>query len=388
MHDGFICPVCGNKDPRLIGTLNGKPYCRKCVCFRGEEASNKYIPHKNAGYKLKYELSNEQKVLSKKIVDNFINGIDTLVYAVCGSGKTEISYDVICYAMAKGMHVGFALPRRDVVVELFERIQDAFPSSKVVAVYGGHCDVLEGDCIVLTTHQLYRYPNYFDLLVMDEIDAFPFKDNEVLQAFYKNSLRGHCLLMSATPSKKVVDSFKGKDKCILTLHTRFHKKPIPEPRMMIAFSVLKTIKLIALLKRYEKERKPALVFVPSIEQSKSLAFAISLFIKGGTYINSQRKDRTDVIRNFKKGIYHYLVTTAVLERGVTIANCQVVVYDADSYVYNAATLVQIAGRAGRKANHPDGDVVFIGETKTEAMQNAIKEIQYCNTFLQGVHETF
>ena len=383
----FCCPRCGNTDPRLIGNRLGVLYCRRCISFLGDELTPPPLQAKTVGFHLSYSLSKEQKALSDTILDNFKNGIDTLVYAVCGSGKTEISYGVIGYAMSKGMHVGFALPRRDVVIELVERIQEAFPQSKVVAVYGGHTSELEGDCIVCTTHQLYRYPNYFDLLVMDEIDAFPFKGSEVLQSFYEKSVCGHTLMMTATPSRKVIDAFKAKNKRILCLHTRFHKKPIPEPVIQPRFSFFKFFCLVRLLAKYEKESKPVMVFVPTIDDSRRIALLLRVRFPQGTYVNSQREDRSKVISRFKQGKYRYLVTTAVLERGVTVANCQVIVYEADHIVYDAATLVQIAGRAGRKSSAPKGDVIFIAETESEGMKRAIEEIKYCNTFLQGVHET-
>lgn len=373
---------------RLVGDRRGTLYCRKCIAFLGDELSPSPLQATTVGFHLSYSLSKEQQELSNKILSNYKNGIDTLVYAVCGSGKTEISYGVIGYAMSKGLHVGFALPRRDVVIELVERIKDAFPKNKIIAVYGGHTDELEGDCIVCTTHQLYRYPDYFDLLVMDEIDAFPFKGSEVLQAFYEKSVHGHTLMMTATPSRKVIDMFKGNGKSILSLHTRFHKKPIPVPKIKISFSLFKIASLMRFLSQYEREHKPVLVFVPTIDDSRRLSILLHPFFKQGTYVNSQRADRSRVISMFKQGKYHYLVTTAVLERGVTIANCQVIVYEADHPVYDAATLVQIAGRAGRKANAPKGDVIFIAETESEGMKNAIDEIKYCNTFLQGLHETF
>ena len=384
----FACPLCGNTDPRLIGLLNGKPYCRRCISFKGEEAELKPLYPKKAPIRLSYELSPEQKQLSDKLVENYKNGIDTLVYAVCGSGKTEISYALISYALSKGQTVGFALPRRDVVIELYGRIREVFPRNTIIPVYGGHTSKLEGDCIILTTHQLYRYPHYFDLLIMDEIDAFPFKDSEVLHAFYKNSMRGHCLLMSATPSKKVVDEFKGEGKDILTLHTRFHKKPIPVPRTILSISYGKFIELVKILKRFVKEKKPVMVFVPTIYMSIRLWRWLSLFVKHGTYINSKRCNRDLLIADFKKGVYQYVVTTAVLERGVTVKNCQVVVYNADDRIYSSATLIQISGRAGRKIDAPNGEVIFIAEEKTKEIENAIHEIEYCNSFLQGVHEKF
>ena len=122
--------------------------------------------------------------------------------------------------------------------------------------------------------------------------------------------------------------------------------------------------------------------------SESLASLLKLFIPQGTCIHSKSEHRTKIIQSFKEGKYAYLVTTAVLERGVTIENCQVIVFHADSKIYDAAALIQISGRAGRKSKAPLGEVYFIAERESEGMIRAIEEIQYCNTFLQGVHEAF
>ena len=88
--DSFVCSACGNNNPKYIGIRKGKPYCRKCITFRGQEASGYYIQSDIAEYELHYELTEDQKRLSKQLVDNYKTGIDSLVHAVCGSGKTEI----------------------------------------------------------------------------------------------------------------------------------------------------------------------------------------------------------------------------------------------------------------------------------------------------------
>lgn len=381
MKNQFTCPRCGNTDPRYVGIKNGEPYCRRCIAFQGQEAVNEPLPPKSVELSLPYSLSKDQKALSDRIVSNFIQGIDTLVYAVCGSGKTEISYAVIAYAMSKGMKVGFALPRRDVVIELYHRLKSAFPDQKVIAVYGGNNDTIEGDLIILTTHQLYRYPEYFDLLVMDEIDAFPFKGNEALIGLYKKSLKGHCLMMSATPSRAIVSEFSVGNREMLTLHTRFHKQPIPVPR---AQNVLAPAQIMYLLKKlcvYQKEKKPCFVFVPTVELSESIFNQLKYFLPNGDYVSSKRPERTEIIEKFKKGELQYLITTAVLERGITVKNLQVIVLRADNAIYDAAALIQIAGRAGRKADAPTGEVIFYYERLTSAISKAIEEIRYCNTFL-------
>jgi competence protein ComFA len=283
--------------------------------------------------------------------------------------------------MARGLRVGFALPRRDVVIELYYRLKSAFPHNSIVAVYGGNTTRLEGDCIILTTHQLYRYPNYFDLLVMDEIDAFPFKGNDVLIAMYKRSLKGHCVMMSATPSEAVIKVFPGEGHAILELRTRFHKHPIPVPKTITVPSIFQLLFVIRRLRVYGKEGKPCLIFVPTVEDAELLFQKLSMFVKGGDYVSSKRRMREAIISKFKKGGYSYLVTTAVLERGVTVKGVQVVVYGADDPIYDSAALIQIAGRVGRKKGAEDGDVFFLAKEESKSMRKAIKEIQFCNTFL-------
>ena len=283
--------------------------------------------------------------------------------------------------MSQGMNVGFALPRRDVVIELFFRLKDAFPKNRIVAVYGGHSKTLTGDCIILTTHQLYRYPNYFDLLVLDEIDAFPFKGNEVLEALFFHSLRGHYMMMSATPSKEVVARFQKPGHMMLTLRTRFHRHPIPVPKLIRTPFFVQYLVLLSKLREFYQAKKPVFIFVPSVDLSASLFAFLSRRFPKGNYVSSKREGREQIIADFKQGKYLYLVTTAVLERGVTVANLQVIVFRADDAIYDAAALIQIAGRAGRKANGPTGKVYFIASKESEGIARAKSEIEFCNTFL-------
>ena len=57
----YSCPVCGNTDIHSIGYLNDKPYCRRCISFKGEEVGYKLSYPKKVPIHLSYELSQEQK---------------------------------------------------------------------------------------------------------------------------------------------------------------------------------------------------------------------------------------------------------------------------------------------------------------------------------------
>ena len=286
--------------------------------------------------------------------------------------------------MKRELSVGFALPRRDVASELFIRIKEAFKNNTVTLVIGGLTDKLNADIVVLTTHQLYRYPSYFDLLILDEIDAFPFRDNELLNTFFYQSVKGNFILMSATVTEENIKQFSTGNNEILYLNTRFHRKPLPVPEIKIRYSVAKIIFIIKKLKQYKKEKKPVLIFAPTIDIANKLYRIISIFLKNGNIVSSKAVKRSEIIEHFRNKQYDYLVTTAVLERGVTIANLQVIIFKADHDLYDEGSLIQISGRVGRKFYAPDGEVIFLASKITEAMESAIKTIKEKNKDLQNL----
>ena len=166
------CKLCGNSDKRYFGKINEKYYCRKCINFKGqlafkEETSKDHI------LSLNFDLSSAQEDISFSIAKARNQKKNVFLYAVTGAGKTELVYRAMLDTLKEGGRVGFAIPRKDVVIDLYPRIKSAFPKTKVIKVHGGNTTVLDGEIVILTTHQLYRYPKYFDFLVFDEIDAFP-----------------------------------------------------------------------------------------------------------------------------------------------------------------------------------------------------------------------
>ncbi len=377
----FVCERCGESDPKYIGYRNGKPYCRRCIKFKGESAPVKESKETDNALQIQYSLTKEQRRISTRIIKNYIEGTSTLIKAVCGAGKTELVYGVISYALSKGHSVGFAIPRRDVVIELEERIRRAFPKNSVVSVYGGHHEILSADIVILTTHQIYRYEQYFDLLIMDEVDAFPFSGDPMLLHFSEGSVKRVLVMMSATPEYSLIHYFDEPKHEILELNTRYHHHGLPIPKIVTPIVFLKFDYLLKKLDEYRILKKPVLIFVPTIKIGEKLYKQLKERISGGNFVHSKRRGRQTIINDFKHGKYRYLVTTAVLERGVTIKNLQVIIYDADHEVYTQAALVQISGRVGRKYDAPEGEVIFISSYVTDEMEKAQAEIKSRNLFL-------
>lgn len=381
----YYCPKCGNKNLEMFGLKNGKIYCRKCINFKTDKPI-KYQPLERREIKptLKYQLSKEQMIISKNLLKEFKKHNNSLVHAVCGAGKTEIVLDVITYAIIQGFRVGFAIPRKDVVIELYGRFKNIFPTLKIISIYGGNTSILEGDFLILTTHQLFRYEKYFDLLVVDEIDAFPFHGSDILMHQLKNSVRGNYVYMSATPPEKILKEFKESGNKIFKLFTRFHRKPLPVPKVKEIFSPFNYLYLIFILRKFTKSNKPVFVFAPTISICKRVYFIISKFISSVNIVHSKHPDRNKIIEQFKKGKIKTLITTAVLERGVTIKDLQVVIFNADHYLYDSSSLIQISGRAGRKIDAPGGEVIFICEKSNRDIEKCIEEIKKANTDLQAM----
>lgn len=375
----FECEVCGNTNPLFFGYFKGEIYCRKCIRFLikdniyEDEVFN--IPYID----LNYKLTKKQEDISIELLNNFKENKNSLVHAVCGAGKTELTIRVIQYCILNKLKVCFAIPRKDVVIELYYRFKNIFKNNNVIYLCGSHSDEKNGDLIILTTHQLYRYNNFFDLIILDEIDAYPFKNNQVLQSFLKRSLKGNIILMSATFLKEDKEYFKKENYLILELYERFHKDDIPIPTIIKKTGIFKLIYLIKKIKSFIKEDKSLLIFVPTISLSKNLYLFLSLFIKKGSYLNSKVNNRREIIDKFIKKEIKYIVTTSVLERGITIENLQVIIYDSYHKIYDVQTLIQISGRVGRKKNYTKGEIIFLSYKTTKAMKDAINEINYQNT---------
>lgn len=371
------CEICLAEDDKYFAFNNGKIYCRRCITFKGEKAKINNSSNNEVILDLKYNLSKKQEEISSNVLKAFINHQNVLINAVCGSGKTELVYKTIEYCLKHKLQVGFAIPRKDVVIDLFPRLKDAFPHQKVISIYGGHTNNLSGDIIILTTHQLYRFENYFDLLILDEVDAFPFYNNQLLNTMFKKSVKGNYIMMSATSLDNIKEEIIKQNGLIFTLNKRYHNHPLPVPTIK-EFFIGKNIYLIYKLNKFLKCNKPTLIFVPTIKICERLYIFLKVFFKNGECVHSQKKNREEMIENFKKNKALFLVTTSILERGVTIKNLQVIVYNADNYLFDSKALIQIAGRVGRKIDAYDGEVVFLGGYNSTSMQEAKRKILQAN----------
>lgn len=379
------CERCFNEDDTYFYFDGEKYYCRKCVGFGrvdvGELPEKKVYPCKKHRIrpKLEFPLTPYQKKLSDELVENVKNGQDTLVYATTGAGKTELVFEAITWALNHGKKVGFAIARRQVVLEICERLKKAFPKLNVIAVCQGFTDIDDGDLIVCTMHQLYRYYQTFDLLIMDEVDAFPYKNNEVLEAIAMHSCIGVKIYLTATPSEKMLQEVhEGKLK-MLELFVRPHGKPLIVPQVICCPFIFQLLHCLWLLMHTQKQ---VLVFVPTIRLCEQLSY-LKMFLNCES-LTSKTVNKEEIMDKFRKKEIQFLFTTTLLERGITIKGVDVFVLKSDHGVFDEASLIQIIGRVGRDFHNPTGTGIFYCEHQSKEIKKCLNTLRRMNEALQNM----
>ena len=127
----------------------------------------------------------------------------------------------------------------------------------------------------------------------------------------------------------------------------------------------------------QKERIPFLVFVPEIEMANRISglFKMILNVECCT---SKTEKKDEIIEKMKKKELSGLICTTVLERGITFEGVDVCVFHADHHVFTSASLIQIAGRVGRKTSRPTGDCLFLTFYQSDEVIESVRMIEYAN----------
>lgn len=405
----YECQRCHNQKRSLFATIpctrceTTHVYCRKCIemgrilaceplyVWSGKQP--KWPFHESACL-WKGKLTDVQQIAADRIVQSVQNHeAELLVWGVCGAGKTEMLFRGIAEALKHGKRICIATPRADVVRELYPRFKMAFPEVNIQALYGGSEDK-DGSVqfIIATTHQLLRFYKAFDVVIIDEIDAFPYHADPSLPYATKRAKKqiSTMIYLTATPRKEQSDRVKKGTLPHVFVPRRFHGHPLPIPHLKMNFSLQKNLRrnlppqaFMTWLKSRKKPNRQLLIFVPTIQLAEKMTKTLGyLCVKEKVIqttdniqaVHAEDPNRENKVNQFREKRLTVLITTTILERGVTFPSIDVAVFDAGHVVFDEAALVQIAGRAGRSSNDPTGEVVFYHDGKTEAMVNAVYSI--------------
>lgn len=323
-----------------------------------------------------------------------------LLWAVCGAGKTEVLFPALQWAEMERRRTGgefnvlVATPRRDVVLELEPRLKKAFLDFDWTVLHGASEHRWKRTANTLaTTHQVMRFAKRFDLIVVDEVDAYPFENNPMLYYAVERALKpkGKVILLSATPSIEMQRLVRKGKLPYARIAERFHGHPLPLPELVISPFLRRNVErdledrlLHQAVNRSLGRGAQIFLFVPTIKDVDRMLH----YIKGRKWLgkgeadgtHSKDPNRGDKVMAFRNHKLRLLVTTTILERGVTVPRSDVIVWEADSALYSMSALVQMAGRVGRSKDDPKGHVQFICSKRSREAVLAIRQIKDMNRY--------
>lgn len=390
------CMRCLTTLPRHLITYT-LTYCRHCLMMGRVTSQTTLLTYHDNQYRFikktiaqyPQQLSEAQQRVSQALITSVKARQHHLVDAVCGAGKTEMLFPMLDYALHKRYRICIATPRADVVKELMPRLQQAFPQRVIHALYGDA--PLSKGCaqiIIATTHQLYHFENAFDIMIVDEADAFPFTYDYTLQLAVTKAKKQDAplIFVTATPSKTLLALVKKEQWQHSKVWHRYHQHPLPVPRFSSLFHYQTTLKkrLPRKLARWVQERlqccEPFLIFFATKQLMASSLIHFQQLDPLIESVHAHDSERTHKVQQLRDGQVKGLLTTTILERGITIPNIQIAVVGAEHTIFDASALIQISGRAGRHPQYPTGDIVFFHHGISVAMSKARQRIRMQNAY--------
>ena len=389
------CNRCGqvvNKEKQQLPI--GAYYCRSCVRLGRVRSDEKLYYFPQAEFPkmnvLKWEgrLTDYQAKVSQGLVEAVAKQKNSLVHAVTGAGKTEMIYQVVAQVINEGGAVCLASPRIDVCLELHRRLQEDF-SCDISLLHGESEVYFRSPLVIATTHQLLKFYRAFDLLIVDEVEAFPYVDNPMLYHAVTQSVKEQStiIFLTATSTDELDKKVSKGELNRLSLPRRFHGNPLIVPQKVWLENFQKYLnqkKLVPKLEQFvKKQRKtgfPLLIFASEIKRGQELAEVLQSYFSSENvgFVASTTKNRLDIVEKFRQKEITILVTTTILERGVTFPCVDVFVVEANHRLFSRSALVQIAGRVGRSMDRPTGELLFFHDGTNFAIERAIQEIKAMN----------
>ncbi|MCE4955850.1 DEAD/DEAH box helicase [Macrococcoides caseolyticum] len=381
----MVCNYCLNEDQLLFHSYFHQGYQQKIVycrcCITASVHSLKFIHLEKTRHQkeeitvtLPFELTKQQKQASAYIVKQIKQQQSCLLYAVTGAGKTEMILDGICHVRDQGGNVAVVSPRTDVVKELSLRLNQ-YLDTEIATLYGGHNEMTSDYFIISTIHQLIHFDNHFDLIIVDEIDAFPVGHDPRLMKLLNRALSkdGSFVYLSATPPKHILDACQDRT---LYLPLRYHQRPLPVPQFKYLNHHAIERTLNQLLKNVVHQHV-ILIFFHDIQLMEACYNRLDESIQKKTvcvYSNdSNRHDKVSAIRDVT---YQFVFTTTILERGFTMYGLSAWVLN--SHRFKSDSLIQIAGRVDRKGTVKNGEVIYFHDGISLSMIHAVKAIKKMN----------
>lgn len=319
---------------------------------------------------LPFELTSGQKQAVNEILHDMDSDtpMQRLLQGDVGSGKTVVATIMLLAAIENGYQGALMAPTEILAQQHYNNlIQWLTPMGLSVGLFlGSHgkkvrqkfeTDLKNGQThIAVGTHALIQENVDFNNLggiVVDEQHRFGVKQRNVLK---KKSQNPQMLTMTATPIPRTL---------ALTVHGDLDLTVInelPKGRKPIKTTLTGAHKAVwDLIKKEVESGRQAYIVYPLIDESETLSAKAATIeaeklqnevfpqFKIGLLHGKLKNDEKDeVMKDFKEGKYHILVSTTVVEVGVDVPNATVMVIE-NAERFGLSQLHQLRGRVGRNS---------------------------------------
>ncbi len=358
-----------------------------------------------------FPLTNAQKKTLEEILLDLSQTMpmNRLVNGDVGSGKTAIAALAGLRVVQDGFQVAFLAPTEVLARQHFETFSTLFAqasfqvslltrSSQMLATETVAKETLKNAIrsglasIVSGTHALLQEDVTFKnlaLVIIDEQHRFGVSQRAALQEATRHSSDGllattpHLLTLTATPIPRTLAiTFLGN--LDISILDEMPKHRIPTTTKIAATRDAKET-VFRFARQEIKRGRQVFIILPLVEESASLsevkaakteheklsAKVFPEFSVGLLYGKMKSFDKEKVMRDFKDGKIHVLVSTSVVEVGVDVPNATVMIIE-NADRFGLSQLHQFRGRVGRGA-HPSYCFLLPGKNSNNDRLDALVE---------------
>ena len=381
------CAHCGSADCLVCEDCASIGLIRGCTPLFSNPVRGRATVVASSGLDTPLDLTDGQEALVCELLKLIPpGGEDCLVDSVCGSGKGYMLLELLRRLLKpySGQKILVSTPRRSVIDEWGERFGQVLGEHNLSILGAGRHEFRPAAAVTLATlPQLYRFTQVFDLAIIDEADAFPLGRDWMYWGVIKRVLTENPRLVLFTATPQALPEFCHRFRR-LSLPVRFHGKPLPEPIIQVSRSRERSLEITGhLVKRWrENPEMRVYIFVPTKMIGKEV---FSYLTKNGycgngcNLLYAGLAEFQQKLEQFRSGDAPIAIATTVLERGLTVSPCSVLVFWADHPNFQESSLVQMAGRCGRSVRSPNGEVIFLCRSDTAAVPvEALGQIRQAN----------
>ncbi|MEW6355287.1 MAG: ATP-dependent DNA helicase RecG [Planctomycetota bacterium] len=354
------------------------------------EITPKIDEHIRARFPFQLTKGQEQAIQEIRADMESPSPMNRLLQGDVGSGKTVVALYAMLVAIANKKQAAIMAPTEILAEQHYQTVMRYLRNSRVrIALLAGGLtqkerrETLDGIAagkvdLVVGTHALIEGDVEFKdlgLVVVDEQHKFGVIQRQKLR---RKGLSPDVLVMTATPIPRTLSLTVFGDLDVSTI------EELPPGRQPVATRWVNKTHLqdaYKFIREKLREGRQAFIVYPLVEESEKLDLKAATegarflqkkifpdFRVGLLHGRMKSDEKDQVMRRFRDGGYHILVSTIVIEVGIDIPNASIMVVE-HAERFGLAQLHQLRGRIGRGA-HKSYCLLF-GEPKSETAERRL-----------------